>query len=125
MSKLDELEGIAQLTELMFSARSAEVQRLSAREKELRERFDWLEQQSRSALDCSAEVLSQRLTGMDVLYQVWVGRQMTETNTELAQVLAEKSMRLGELRKAFGKRDVAHQLLKRARAIRHPGAPSS
>ncbi len=123
MTKTKEMEELAELTGMVFSARSAEMLRLSAREQKLRDRYETLEKQRQTAQGQAEDVLSQRLTGLDVLYQMWVGRQMAAVNTELAQVLAEKEMRLQNLRTAFGKKEVALQLLCRQKAIKRPAEP--
>ncbi|MGH1355013.1 MAG: hypothetical protein ACRBBS_08045 [Thalassovita sp.] len=120
MTKTKEMEELAELTGMVFSARSVEMQRLSAREQKLRDRYETLEKQRQTAQGQAEDVLSQRLTGLDVLYQMWVGRQMAAINTELAQVLAEKEMRLQNLRTAFGKKEVALQLLRQQKAIKRP-----
>ncbi len=120
MTKAKKLEGLAELTGMVFAARSTVMQGLSAREQELRDRYETLDNLRRSAQVQVEDILSQRLTGLDVLYHVWVGRQMAAVNTELARVLAEKEMRLQELRTAFGRKEVASQLLRRQKAIKRP-----
>lgn len=121
MNKIHDLKDLAQLTELAFSACSAELQKLTKREVELRERFRQLEAQRKNASSPVEDVLEHRLTGLDVLYQMWVGKQLSDLNAELAVVLAEKEKQLGELRVKFGKKNVSKQLLEREIALKRPG----
>lgn len=123
MSKLRQLEELTRLTEMAFETRSAAVRKYALHERGLRDRFEQLQAQRKESLRVSAETLSQKLTGMDVIYQVWIGRQITAINSELAQVLAQKEAQLSDLRIAFGKKEVAAQLLQREKSIKRPDAP--
>lgn len=122
MGKRSELEDLSRLAEMLFETRSAAVQRIAAKEKRLRDRFETLQAQRKESLHASVETLSQKLTGMDVLHQVWLGRQLTAINSELAQVLVQKEAHLRDLRTAFGKKEVAAQLLQREKGIKRPDA---
>lgn len=122
MNKIHDLKDLALINELAFSACSAELQKLTKREEELRERFRLLEAQRKDASSPVEDVLEHRLTGLDVLYQMWVGKQLSDLNAELAVILAEKEKQLGDLRVKFGKKNVSRQLLEREIALKRPDA---
>jgi cell division protein FtsB len=123
MKKEKQLGRLAQLTQMNFEARSSEMQALSARQDRLRERFKLLERQRLNAMSASDDdALGQRLTGVDVLYQVWIGRQLTSVNSELAQLRVEQEARLRELKTAFGKKEAVAKLLRRQKELKRPGA---
>jgi hypothetical protein len=49
--------------------------------------------------------------GADVIWQAWAGRARSQLNISLAQVLARKAQVMARIRKAFGRKRVAEQLL--------------
>jgi cell division protein FtsB len=120
MSTLKELRELTKITEMIFARNMSEMQRLSQSENQLRARFEKLKQQQSDAQTPTTNLLSQQLTGLDVLYQVWVGRQMASVNAELAKVLVEKEARLEDLKSSFGKREVAVELQRRQCSIKRP-----
>lgn len=118
MSKERQLQELAQLTEIVFVARSAELQPVLAREKMLRERYAELDEQRRKALSSPVEEIEHRLTGADVVYQIWLGRQLSSINQELARLMVEKERHKDGVKVAYGKRDVATRLAQQAARIR-------
>jgi hypothetical protein len=116
MAKAKQFQEIQALTEMLFSSRSAEVQAISARQAELRGQLHRLAEQENIAQDRFAEDIQLRLSRADVVWQTWLGCQKSALNTELARVSAEKERQMQGLRQAFGRREVANQLVQRVKA---------
>lgn len=116
MSKAKQLRELQILTEMVFSAKSAEVQAVAAKQADLRDQLDYLAEQETIAQDRFDQDLQLRLSRADVVWQTWVGRQKSALNTELARVSAEKERQMQGLRQAFGRKDVAIQLAKHTKA---------
>lgn len=108
----DQLEDLAQLTDALYQAELGKMRALNARETNLRRDLATLEdhrRNSRSLPDSHWQGVRQ--IGADILWQGWVGRTREDLNIQLAQVLAQKEHLIAKLRKAFGKKTAAAEML--------------
>lgn len=111
MTVLADLQKLQMATQIAYQQRQHRFQTVLAEELRLRQeiqRLDGLDQQAREQFLHNQNM---RAIGADVLWLGWVGRSKTAVNLELARVLAVKEHHLSEVRKAYGKRLVAEQLL--------------
>lgn len=110
MSYTKQLQDLKILTDMVFSARSAEAQAILARYAELRTQLEQLAVQESVAQDRFSEDIHLRLSRTDVLWQTWLGQQKKALNMELARVTVEKEQQMQAVRLAFGRKEVAAQL---------------
>ncbi|MBM1321049.1 hypothetical protein JQT77_01230 [Sulfitobacter mediterraneus] len=106
-----DLQKLQMATRIAYQQRQHRFQTVLAEEARLRQeiqRLDGLDQQVREQF---LQNQNMRAIGADVLWLGWVGRSKTAVNMELSRVLAVKEHHLSEVRKAYGKRLVAEQLL--------------
>lgn len=115
MTKQKQLNELVALTEMVFAARSREVQKLSRQQVDLRENLADLRRQAEGVEAEFAQDIVLRMTRTDILWQIWVGRQKSALNAELARVSVEKERRMQGMRLAFGKKDAAARLAKDGR----------
>lgn len=111
MTVLSDLQKLQMATKVAYQQRQQSFQKVVAEEARLRQelqRLTGLDQQAREQFSHNQNM---RAIGADVLWLGWVGRSKTAVNIELARVLAVKEHHLSEVRKAYGKRLVAEQLL--------------
>ncbi|HAW49032.1 MAG: hypothetical protein CMN18_05535 [Roseovarius sp.] len=99
------------LTEALYRADSARVQRLLAEEAGLRADLRQLETMRRTAGEMPQEDASvYRAVGADLLWQGWIGQSKARLHSELARILGRKGQLSRELRRSFGKYQAATQL---------------
>jgi|TARA_R110000851_G_scaffold35762_18_gene93914 hypothetical protein len=99
------------LTEALYRADSARMQRLLTEEAGLRADLRQLEAMRRTAGEMPQEDASgYRAVGADLLWQGWIGQSKARLHSELARVLGRKGQLSRELRRSFGKYQAATQL---------------
>ncbi|WP_339672698.1 hypothetical protein [uncultured Roseovarius sp.] len=110
MTSRSEADMVA-LTEALYRADSARVQRLLAEEAGLRADLRQLETMRRTAGEMPQEDASvYRAVGADLLWQGWIGQSKARLHSELARILGRKGQLSRELRRSFGKYQAATQL---------------
>lgn len=108
-----QLSGLAALTDAVYRSRLAGMQRILAQEARLRQNLQRLEQMSRLDDNLEQQDIAMRAIGADLLWQGWVARKKSELNIQLANLLAQKSAISRDLTFAFGRSQVADELLER------------
>lgn len=108
----DPLEDLAKLTDALYEAELSKMQVLNKHEARLRLGLKELdEMRHRNQTLPEVQMNSVRQTGADVLWEGWIGRTRENLNTQLAQVLAQKARMASGVRRAFGKRMAAADLM--------------
>jgi lipase chaperone LimK len=110
----DQIQGLAQLTDMQFQAEMAKMQKLVAEENRLLQLLSELDARSKQP-DGSDEQTQNaiRALGADLLWQTWVGQRRAALQMQLANLKARKEMATDRLRRAFGKASVAAELVTR------------
>lgn len=99
------LGDLTALSRALQEADAAVLQSICADEKKIRAQLDALDISHRSAQALPLqETISQRGLGVDMLWQVWVGRKRRDLQMQLARCLARKGTAKRKLQKSFGKR---------------------
>lgn len=111
--RLADLHTLQHLTETQYQLEQQSFQKLVKEEAALRLKLRRLSEQVAAAEQ--GEPTPMRAIGADVLWKSWVGRTRAALNLELAQVLARKGYHIAQVRRAFGRRQIAGQLLERAK----------
>lgn len=109
------LEDVAQVTEAVFQGRVARLRHVLEEEARLRNGLRRLEEMQTMGKDAMQRDPSMRAVGADFLWQGWMMRQRMTINTQLANVMVQKAAMLNEVRLAFGKSQVACDLLEKSR----------
>ncbi|MEP1933828.1 MAG: hypothetical protein ABJI96_12475 [Paracoccaceae bacterium] len=107
---MKQIEELVNITETLYLKEQAAVQEILSKEATLRAKLAEIDFQVQQARDNSADMAPMQTIGGDVIWMAWVGRAKAQLNMQLAQVLARKSLVMGKVRQAFGKRLVAGQL---------------
>jgi len=104
------------LTDALYRAASAKMQRVLSEEARLRADLSQLE-----TMRCATQEMPQgdasgyRAVGADLLWQGWIGQSKARLHSDLARVLGIKGQLSRELRRSFGKYQAAAQLLEEER----------
>lgn len=106
---------LAELTDAVYRSRLSGMQKVLEQEARLRQNLQRLEQMSISDESLEQHAMVMRAIGADLLWQGWVARRKSELNIKLANVLAQKSVMSRDLALAFGRAQVAEQLMERER----------
>lgn len=107
---MKQMQELVDITEALYLKEQAAVQDILSEEEALRSKLAEIDQQISKARDDISRIDPMQTIGADVVWQAWVGRAKTQLNTQLAQVLARKSLVMGKVRRAFGKTLIASQL---------------
>lgn len=122
MVKADPLDALREVTELRYLAEFRKISAIVEEENRLRRALARLDAQEAAARQSLAQAGPIHLVGADLLWQGWLARNRRDLGTELARVLARKSVLLDRVRRAFGQREAIRQLereaARRARADR-------
>lgn len=106
---------LAELTDAVYRSRLSGMQKVLEQEARLRQNLQRLEQMSIDDESLEQHAMAMRAIGADLLWQGWVARRKSELNIKLANVLAQKSVMSRDLALAFGRAQVAEQLMERER----------
>lgn len=112
--KQDDLDSIVRITDVAYQLQASALQALCNQEAHLRNellRIDAMVRQN--DLETKDLFVIQSL-GADLMWQAWATRQKTQVNIRLAQIMAQKETVLQDLRRAFGRADVARRLQREA-----------
>jgi len=110
-----QLTDLAELTDAVYRSRLSGMQKVLEQEARLRQNLQRLEQMSIGDESLEQHAMVMRAIGADLLWQGWVARRKSELNIKLANVLAQKSVMSRDLALAFGRAQVAEQLVERER----------
>ncbi|MEO0751715.1 MAG: hypothetical protein AAFY25_07920 [Pseudomonadota bacterium] len=114
------LSELIRLSQAQQDADAAHLQIIHTEEKRLRAQL--------AALDCRhkttqslnlEETLPQRRLGVDMLWQVWVGRRRRDLQIQLAHCLARKGAAKRALQKSFGKRFALERVFEKEQLVMH------
>lgn len=108
-----QLKQIAELTAADYRLKEQSFQKIVAEENAIRADLAKLDARLRASRGDNQDIKMKSL-GADILWQSWVGQRKTELNMKLARVLAVKEQHVGAFRKAFGRKQVSHQMLDEA-----------
>lgn len=98
------LEDLVRLSQARQEADAAKLQKIRAEEQKIRAQLAALDDRNHMARSLPAQAaLPQRSLGVDMLWQVWVGRRRRELQMQLARCLAHKGAARRALQKSFGK----------------------
>ncbi|SIT89145.1 hypothetical protein SAMN05421665_2881 [Yoonia rosea] len=110
----DRIKALVEISALRFQADQARLAQLHAKERDLRKNLQDLVQQRNARV---ASVIKAddpaTIAGADVQWHAWVDQRRKAINTELAQILAQKSDCLARVKRSFGQDQAAQQLLKK------------
>lgn len=107
----DELTDLNVITQARYQKAQAAMQVVQAEENKLRGMLNDLTEQEKTGRDTMRHDSTLRLTGGDLAWNNWIGRNRRILNQQLANVLVRKEMAFRELQGHFGKADVMQRLL--------------
>jgi hypothetical protein len=107
---MSQLLQLCQITAIAYEKELAAVQPLLDEEARIRSDIAKLDNRVAEAQQRS-DLGSMQAIGADVIWQAWAGRARSQLNLSLAQVLARKAQVMSRVRKAFGRKTVAEELL--------------
>ncbi len=115
MKQEKQLLEIEKIFEVQYEKKQKEFRKLILQEAQLRSDIAELDSRHQESCKIDSARFEMRSIGADVAWNAWVGRQKTQLNIELAQVLAVKDRNLKQVREAFGKLSVTRDLGKKMR----------
>lgn len=101
---------LARITDAVFQGHLTSLRRLAAEENRIRDTLSSLENARRDNISTELAHIEMRALGADLLWDGWIMRQRMVLNMRLANLLVQKEMLSGEMRKAFGRAKVAEAL---------------
>ncbi|WP_422048570.1 hypothetical protein [Shimia sp.] len=114
----DDLKELNVITQARYQKAQAAMQVVQAEETKLRGLLNDLTEQEKSGRETMRHDSALRMTGGDLAWNNWIGRNRKILNHQLANVLVRKEMAFRELQKHFGKADVMKTLLEDAESKR-------
>lgn len=107
----DDLKELNVITQAHYQKAQAAMQSIQAEENKLRGLLNDLADQERNGRDTLTEDTAMRITGGDLAWNSWIGRNRKILNHQLANVMVRKEMAYKDLQTHFGKADVMEKLL--------------
>ncbi len=107
----DDLKELNVITQARYQQAQSAMQTIQAEENKLRGMLNDLTEQEKNGRDVLSGDTAMRITGGDLAWNSWIGRNRKILNHQLANVLVRKEMAYRELQKHFGKADVMEKLL--------------
>ena len=101
---------LAHVTDAVFKGHLVDLQRLSAEETRIRGTLSSLEIARKNNMSTDESHIEMRAIGADLLWEGWVMRQRMALNMRLANLLVQKEALRDEMRKSFGRANVAETL---------------
>lgn len=108
--KQDRLRKLSQVTEALYQKEFAQVRDVLAQEARLRGALAKIREQSQSSTNNPTD-LAMQSSGADLVWRAWADQKRRALNTELAQLLAQKSGIMGAARRAFGRNEAMKAVL--------------
>ncbi|MFY0616210.1 hypothetical protein [Shimia sp.] len=102
------------ITQARYQKAQAAMQALQAEENKLRGMLDDLSAQEKSGREVMQTDKTLQMTGGDLTWNNWIGRNRKILNHQLANILVRKEMAFKDLQSHFGKADVMETLLDHA-----------
>ncbi|MEC8195291.1 MAG: hypothetical protein VX228_02980 [Pseudomonadota bacterium] len=107
----DDLKELNVITQARYQKAQAAMQSIQAEENKLRGLLNDLAEQEKNGRDMLTGDTAMRITGGDLAWNSWIGRNRKILNHQLANVMVRKEMAYKDLQKHFGKADVMEKLL--------------
>jgi len=107
----DDLKELNVITQARYQKAQAAMQSIQAEENKLRGLLNDLTEQEKNGRDALTGDTTMRITGGDLAWNSWIGRNRKILNHQLANVMVRKEMAYKDLQKHFGKADVMEKLL--------------
>lgn len=114
----DELKDLHIITQARYQKAQSAMQQVQAEENKLRGLLNDLTDQEKSGRETMRHDSTLRITGGDLAWNNWIGRNRRILNHQLANVLVRKEIAFQELQNHFGKADVMQTLLEDAQTKR-------
>lgn len=114
----DDLTDLHMITQARFQKAQAAMQVVQTEENRLRGLLQELVDKEKSGLLAMAQDATLRMTGGDVAWNSWIGRNRKILNLQLANVLVRKEQAFRELQAHFGKADVLEKMVGEQRVER-------
>ncbi|UWR22367.1 hypothetical protein [Sulfitobacter sp. S190] len=114
MKDLRKLEQLQLITAAKHQQQQQSYRRLMEQENNLRAALRKLDLHAAEAVK-GAPDLSHQSLGLTTLWHAWVGKQKTQLNMQLSQVLSIKEFHLKQVRHSFGREEVATRLVAQER----------
>lgn len=109
--KEKQLEALRRITTLKYDVCRAELGDLNAEEKRLRQALGQIEENQRQTAQQDSDDVVRQSLGADVVWQAWLDRQHRALQAEMAMLRARREPAMARLKHAFGRDQVADQLL--------------
>lgn len=107
----DDLKELNVITQAHYQKAQAAMQAVQAEENKLRGLLNDLSDQEKNGREMLSEYTAMRITGGDLAWNSWIGRNRKILNHQLANVMVRKEMVYKDLQTHFGKADVMEKLL--------------
>ncbi len=114
----NDLKSLATITDMVYQADLAAMQRVTAEEARVRGAIEELDDQARRAITDARAVPGMPALGADHIWRGWLMSRRRELLIELAAILARKQDAARKLTHAYGRANVAGQLSEKAEADR-------
>ncbi|MBO9473769.1 hypothetical protein J7413_09500 [Shimia sp. R10_1] len=110
----EDLNDLHVITQARYQKAQSAMQAVQAEENKLRGLLNDLTEQEKAGRESMRSDSMMSMTGGDLAWNNWIGRNRKILNHQLANVLVRKEMAYRELQNHFGKADVMQNLLEDA-----------
>lgn len=107
----DDLKDLHIITQARYQKAQSAMQVVQAEESKLRGMLDDLTEQEKTGRETMRQDSMMQISGGDLAWNNWIGRNRRILNLQLANVMVRKEMAFRDLQKHFGKADVMQTLL--------------
>ncbi|SMP07520.1 hypothetical protein [Shimia sagamensis] len=107
----DDLKELNVITQARYQKAQAAMQVVQAEESKLRGLLSDLSDQEKNGREMLSDDTAMRITGGDLAWNSWIGRNRKILNHQLANVMVRKEIAYKDLQTHFGKADVMEKLL--------------
>ena len=107
----DDLKDLHIITQARYQKAQSAMQVVQAEENKLRGMLDDLTEQEKTGRETMRQDSMMQISGGDLAWNNWIGRNRRILNLQLANVMVRKEMAFRDLQKHFGKADVMQTLL--------------
>ncbi len=107
----DDLKDLHIITQARYQKAQSAMQVVQAEENKLRGMLDDLTEQEKTGRETMRQDSMMQISGGDLAWNNWIGRNRRILNLQLANVMVRKEMAFRDLQKHFGKANVMQTLL--------------
>lgn len=108
----EEYLDLLSVTDAVYRTDMARLSRLNAEERTLRNALEDLDRQLRDSLSGAHEDAPQwHAIGADEAWRKWLMRRRSETNVQLARLLATRAEAVETLRRSFARKQVSEEIV--------------